>query len=129
MSKELESLCYRLIDAKQQEETAKAVRICLEEQIASLVDGPDNGQKTCKLDDGLSVTVKRGFNYRADCEKILELFSGDSALPPPVKSKTVRELDEKGYEWFRTNEPERFTAVAEFVTVTPKKVAVEVKRK
>ena len=131
----LRQLTSFLTTAKHEEKLARDKRIEIEEKIAALVDGPEAGQRTVDLGDKLRVTVTRGFNYKADLAAIDKLFSENShdlpetlgQYPPPVKTKTTRELDVAGYEWYRKNVPTLFTDIAKYVTATPKKVAVEVK--
>ncbi|MCP4900030.1 MAG: hypothetical protein GY906_23930 [bacterium] len=123
--------------AKVTENVAKKKRVALEEEIATLVPTKDEGQKTveAKGDDGqvLKVTVKRGLNYRADLAEIEKFFGEESPsdghhfLAAPVKQKSTRELDIKGYEWYRESHPEIFACFSEYVTVTPKKPAVTIK--
>ena len=128
----LYSLAHRLLDAKADEEIAKQQRINLELQIASLVPIPNVGfhgtskQQTVTLADGCKVVVKRGNNYKANeaaCDKIIEVAERIDKHPP-VKTKKV--LDEKGYEWYRKNDPETFALFAEYVSVTPAKPSVTV---
>lgn len=124
----LGDLVRNLLAEKEAEELCRRQRIALEEAIALCIPGPDSGQKTIKLDDGTSVTVKRGWNYKAKLEDIDAIFlDGMIGDPPPIKTKTTRELDERGYEWFRENRPGIFSELSKHVTVTPKKIAVEVK--
>lgn len=127
---ELKYLVNELIRKKHAEDEARNLRIECEERIASLVPGPDSGQKTVKLEDGTSVTVKRGFNYKCQCDELYG-FMIDTCPEhiPPIKTKTTRELDEKGYNWYSDNHPDVFRELARFVTATPKKVSVEVRRK
>ena len=127
MRTDLDVFVDLLLDAKREEEQAKAERIKLEEQIAALVPGPATGQKTVKLDDGTSITVKRGLNYKADFDELVKVDTGE--FPAPIKTKTTRELDVAAYEWFRSDRPEIFCKMVDFVSVTPKKVSVEVKKK
>lgn len=127
---ELDLLVRELRGLKEAENEARHRRIDVEEKIAAFIPGPETGQKTVKLNDGMSITVKRGFNYKADCAKIAELFEPNNIFGQfavPIKTKTTRELDEKGYEYYRLREPGVFNKLAEFVVVTPKKVSVEVK--
>jgi len=126
----LEQNVLLLIAAKSAEEQARNKRIVLEEAVAYDIPGPDSGSKTATLEDGTKVTVKRGWNYKADCQAIEDKLAWDSYhMPAPIKSKTTRELDEKGYEWYKHNRPAIYEEVSKFVTVAPKKVAVEVKKK
>jgi predicted NUDIX family NTP pyrophosphohydrolase len=130
MRTELDGLVAELVYAKHEEEEAKATRIFAEEQVAACIDGPESGSKTVTLDDGTKVTVRRGYNYKADLDSVEKTCNGlPVPLVPPVKTKTTKELDVAGYEWYQANHPEIFQKLCNFVTVTPKKVAVEVRRK
>ena len=124
----LEYLVRSLRLTRANEEAAKKQRIIVEDKIAVLVPGPERGQKTVKLSDGSSVTVERGFNYKADCDKISELFSAVNKFAP-IKLKTTKTLDETGYEWIRDNDEAGFVLLSGLVTVTPKKVAVTIRDK
>lgn len=119
-------LIANLRRAKVTEEQAKKNRINLEELVAKLIPTDDVGQKTVTASDGTKVTIKRGFNYKADLEGVQESFDA-MLLAAPVKSKTTRELDVKGYEWYRENDRDAFCVLAKHVTVTPKKVSVVLK--
>jgi hypothetical protein len=100
-------------------------------EIAGLIPGPDVGSKSKKVSEDLKVTVKRELIFKPDVDKIREVCasnsSGKSVLFPPIKSKTVVELDEKGYKWYEANNPEIFRLIAEHVSAKPAKVYVEVK--
>lgn len=132
----LRQLACFLKTAKNEEEVARLARIKVEEKIAEIVGGPEKGQITVDLGRGLKVTVERGFNYRADLQGIDGIWKegyrdcNDACsieTPPPIKTKTARELDVTGYEWYRVNLPNLFDEIAKHVTVTPKKTAVSVK--
>ena len=125
----LRQLTSFLTTAKHEEKLARDKRIEIEEKIAALVDGPEAGQRTVDLGDKLRVTVTRGFNYKADLAAIDQLFTDmpNFNVPAPIKTKTTRELDVTGYEWFRKNYESIFSDIAKHVEVKPKKVAVEVK--
>ncbi len=123
---QLSELAYVLKNAKAAETLAKRGRVDAEEQIAALIPTENIGQKTITLSDGVKITVKRGLNYKADCEAIEDVFIEDKTgkFFAPIKTKTTRELDVKGYEWYRINDSETFSAMSQHVTVTPKKVAI-----
>jgi hypothetical protein len=123
------SILYNdLAHAKQAEARSTALRIAAEEKIVALVTGPDTGQRTITLTDGRKITVKRGLNYRVDVQSLVKTHRLlGIPCPAPVKQKTTYELDAKGYEYYRENYPQAFTAISEFVTVTPKKIAVTLK--
>ena len=115
-------LASELKNAKAAEALARSGRIDAEEQIATLIPTKDTGQKTVTLDNGTKITVKRGLNYKADCQAIESEWE-ENDTPVPVKTKTTRELDVKGYEWYMANNAVIFARISKHVTVTPKKVA------
>jgi hypothetical protein len=117
----IETLAQELYDAKRAEDAATAARIAVEERVAALVETGDNGSKTVEA-GALKVTVKRALSYKADLDN-LRLIAGAPLKLVPEKSA----LDEKAYEKLRTADPALFATVAEFVTVTPRKVSVELK--
>lgn len=121
---QLQELTHVLKNAKEAEALAKRGRVDAEEQIAALVPTGDVGQKTIALDDGTKITVKRGLSYKAQTDEIWQCFRAAGIPHPPLKSKTTVELDAKGYEWLRGNDPQMFGIISQYVTVTPKKVAV-----
>ncbi len=122
---QLGELACVLKNARVAEVLVQHERIKIEEQIASLIPTEDIGQKTVTLDNGVKITVKRGLNYKADCNQLYDdMVCEYPQYIPPIKTKTTKELDAKGYEWYRTNEPEVYGRISQYVTVTPKKVAV-----
>ena len=124
----LHDLVGVLAAAKVHEEIARFQRIEAEEAIAALIPSRETGQATVSFDDGTSVTVKRGLNYKADVQAI-ENDMLECDFPPPIKTKTTRELDVVGYEWFKANHPGIYSELSKYVEVTPKKVAVTMKAK
>ncbi len=133
LKEKLEKLAGEFLDAKKSEETAKRIRIVVEEKIADLIETEEVGQKTITLDRNVKLTVRRGLNYTADIAKINEMwineFSSGWIAENPVPKETVVKvtLDVKGYEWYRENHPKAFLVLSEFVTVKPKKTAVTIK--
>lgn len=125
----LDTLVAALAEAKVTEHFAETERIRLEERIAEKITGPDRGQVTETLENGTKVVVKRGYNYKADIADILDYFARkqlDTAAPIKV---TAPKLDEIAYEWYRNHNPSVFSDIAKFITLTPKKIAVEIKVK
>jgi hypothetical protein len=124
----LADLVGALATAKVAEELAKDRRIAFEERVAAKIDGPPEGQKTITLKDGTKVTVTRGFNFKADCESIRKMFRREGFdHAPPVASKTALKLDVPAYKKFAEQLPSVYRRMAEHVTVTPKKIAVEIR--
>jgi hypothetical protein len=126
----IKELTTALLFWKNKENEVKNERIRIEVEIAELIPGPERGSKTITLDNGIKVTVERGFNYKAEIDKIQNFFDGQldggKQLIPPIKTKTTRELDEKGYEWYRSEKPNIFSGISQYVKVTPKKIAVSI---
>lgn len=126
----LKILAMNLRSAKRQEESTKANRIAVEETIAALIPGKEVGQVTERFPDGSGIVVTRGLNYKADLSEIEGIFATlETSFNeyPPIETKTTRKLDIKGYEWYRENSPEIFQQLTQHVTITSKKVAVELK--
>lgn len=116
---DLEELAIALANAKDVERNAKEARAKAEEALAEAIGGKDNGSTSVQC-GRVGVTVKRGYNYRIDEPT---LFA--NAHPDFVRTKI--ELDARAYEGVRDGNPELFAELAEHVTVTPKKVSVELK--
>ena len=131
---QLDILARNLLVAKHNEEIARRSRIEIEERIiGEIAFAEDRGQKTVTLEDGTKIVVKKELSYKVDFDALEEErfpLDKDGDPPPlPTKSKTTRELDVKGYEWYREHNPDVFRIIAQHVTVTPRKPSVEVKVK
>ena len=122
---QLTFLIEDFMDAKDDEDFARQKRIEIEEKIAALVPGPEDGQVTVKIRNA-KLTVKRGLTYKADLDGITARMTGETEFPPPIKTKAVRELDVQGYEWYRANHPDIFSVLSNYVQVKPRKVSITV---
>lgn len=122
MDEKLIILAQELYEAKRNEDRAKATRIELEEQLAELIESPEEGSKTVKVggDYGFKVTVRRGYSYKADVEA-MEAELGKLA---PLKTKV--ELDEKAYKALAEDNPILHRRAQAYVVATPRKVGVTV---
>ena len=128
--KRIEELVNELIATKAAEAECICARINAENCVAALVPTGDVGQKTVTLPGGQKITVRRGLNYKADVQAIQSVFNNTGTREfLPLKTKTTIELDEKGYEWYRSHNPELFNKLSQHVAVTPKKVAVSLSAK
>lgn len=116
MRDDCEALAVALANAKRTEDEAKKARIEAEEKLAAALGGKSNGSSSFSC-GCLKVTVKRGYSYSVEN---IETFA--SKFPEFVKTKT--ELNSRAYEEaIRSG----CTEATEYVTVKPKKVAVEIK--
>lgn len=125
-AQELTKLAEKLSAVISEYTKAAVVRNQIETEIAALIPSEGVGQKTVSLEDGTKITVKRGLIYKADLNKI-EFALADFEALAPIKTKTTRELDIKGYEWYRANDSLIFPHIAQHVAVTPRKVSVTLK--
>ncbi len=121
---DLLSLARDLALAKASEETAKARRVAIEEQIAALVPPIDGKTQTTARAPGLKVTVKRPVRYKVDPECFKE------GLAPEIyegcfKHKESWDVVPSRYEALRSLNPSAFAALSRHITATPGKPAVE----
>ena len=121
---QLTFLIEDFMDAKDDEDFARQKRIEIEEKIAALVPGPEDGQVTVKIRNA-KLTVKRGLTYKADLDGIAAQMV-ETEFFPPIKTKAIRELDVQGYEWYRANHPDIFSVLSNYVQVKPRKVSITV---
>lgn len=116
---DLEQLAIALANAKDVEANAKRARVEAEEALAAAIGGKDVGSTSVQC-GRIGATVKRGWNYRID-EPIV------FAKEHPDFVKTRIELRDSAYEKVRESNPALFAELSQHVTVTPKKVSVELK--
>lgn len=122
----LDELAYLLEQAKDKENAAKAQRIDLENQIASLLSHPPEGSKT-HTGDWYKVTVKGAINRTVDKAGLTE----NTTIPQAIKDKVFNwkpSINLSGYRYVQNNEPELFNQISEYVTSKPGKTAVTIKR-
>lgn len=126
IEKPLEALVHDWMQAKHQEEAAKANRLEIEARILAAQPAPVEGSQTHTLTNGFKLTLKGGVSYKVDDMAGLRAAVADwPADRQPLKVET--KLDETGAKWIRQNDPARWAVLARFVTVAPSKVNVTVK--
>ena len=127
----LSELARALHKAKQDEKAAKSDRIEIEETIADQVVVPGNapkGSHTVDVGDGLKITVTRKMLYKADVPAMRSIVEIVGRAPLPLKYvPAAYAFDPLAYEKLRVSDPAFAEQLAEFVTVTPAKVAVTLK--
>ena len=116
---DLEELARALFRAKAEEAQAKEARVNAEIALAEAIGGKTSGSTTARCGT-LTATVKRGFNYRIDEPAVF-------AKEHPDYVRVKYELRDTWYENAKDEHPELFAEMAKHVTVTPKKVSVELK--
>lgn len=132
IAEDLLRVALELKAAKLQEAIAKERRIEFEERIIALIPRKmevNRGQTTVPLSDGSKIVTKAGITVKADIAAIRNLFDdlNNPSLHWPIASKTTHTLDLEGYEWYKKHYPDIYNLIAEYVTVTPKKIGVELK--
>lgn len=114
-----------LAAAKAAEESAKARRAALEDELAALVPPVEGRQQSTARVAGLKVTVKRPVRYAVDPEAFrLE------TIPPNVFETCFRHKESwdvvpRNYEALRQLNPAAFADLSRYVTAKPGKVSVE----
>lgn len=116
----VQDLVAEYLDAKQEEAVAEARRVAIGEQLAALLDGPEEGSKTHDVGD-YKVTVKRVVNRKVDWAA----FDALGLTAPPCKIK--RELDAAGLRWYMEQQPEAYKKLCKTITATPGRAQIEVK--
>jgi hypothetical protein len=120
----LTTLVDRLIEAKQAEAHATAVRVAAEEAIARLIPPPQEGSQTTQLPDGRKVSLTGKLIYKADLETLMRLAAD---LPDHLRPlKTATTVDETGLKHLRSHEPEAWAHLAAAVEIKPAKIAIKV---
>jgi hypothetical protein len=113
-----------LVEAKRQEDAAKAQRLACEELICQLQPPKSEGSMTVEA-GGYKVTLTGSMTYKADDLEALRNITREwDANIVPLKTKT--ELDATGCKWLRENRPELWGQLAKVITVKPAKTAVKV---
>jgi len=112
------------IDAKRQEDAAKARRLEAEARIAALHPPKEEGSTTVEA-AGFKVTLTGSISYKADdLDALREITrTWDAGLVP---IKTAAALDSTGCKWLRANRPDLWAEVARVITTSPAKTAVKV---
>jgi len=118
-----EALCRDWLDAKRAETAANAMRIKIEEQLASAMDVPDEGSKTHKL-DGFKVTVTQPVTRKIDPAAWAKVSKHCPADMQPVKIKI--EADGTGCKYLATNEPAIWKKIASAFETKPGKIGFRV---
>lgn len=121
----LETLSLDWLEAKADEDAAKKRRHEIEEQIAKLLDHPEDGSKTHSI-DGFKIVTTGRLSYRADIEKLQELASQLPENMRPIKTETV--LDARGAKWLRNNEPKTWAIIAPAIELRPGKVGIRIEQ-
>ena len=121
--KSLYQLSEQWLSLKESERIAQEARYLIEEEIAELLPGPDEGTESTE-DSGLKISVTRKLTRSIDMDSYEEVKDLIPKGLSPVKFKA--DLDLKKYRAIEEANPDLFKVCQKFVSVKPAKVSIKV---
>lgn len=110
--------------AKEREDTARADRIKIEDQLLKAHPAKEEGSETFKTPQGVKITLTGKISYKADVDKLIALAGGWPEDIRPIKTKV--EADETRLKAIRQHRPDLWAAIAGAVTTKPAKTGVSI---
>jgi hypothetical protein len=112
-----------LAKVTEEEQTAKATRVSLEEEIAELYLGqlPEQGGSKTFTHEGVKFEVRRDFTFTADIEGIIGAGHSEDVL------RVKTEFNASAYKSLCAEDPATAGRIAPFVSAKPGKASVKVK--
>ncbi len=123
MSGNIAPLAKEWLQAKLEEDYARARRVEIENQMAGALEVPAEGSKTHKI-DGYKVTVTQPIIRKVDAKSWDEVKGKISPDMWPIKTKV--EADATGCKYLANNEPEVWATVSSAFTATPGKIGFKI---
>lgn len=123
----LDDLAAEWLEAKAAENAANKRRIEIEDAIVAITGKRQEGSETTPLENGWKVTVTGKITRKLDEEAWAQVKDSVPEDLRPVREVVKLELDTKGVRWLEENQPEVYRVVAQAITITPAKTAVEIK--
>ncbi|MEY4441044.1 MAG: hypothetical protein RL442_44 [Pseudomonadota bacterium] len=120
----LDDLASQWRIAKAKEESAKELRVFLENEILKLHPAREEGSETFTTANGFKIKLTAKLNYKVDVGKLVELTMDWQEDARPIKTKI--EADETKLKAIRAEAPRLWSDIAPAVTVTPAKVGVTI---
>lgn len=111
--------------AKQREDTAKAERIKIEEDILKAHPAREEGSETFETPKGTKITLTGKVSYKADIDKLIGLAGGWPEDIRPIRTKV--EADETRLKAIRQHRPDLWAAIAPAIETKPAKTGVSIK--
>ncbi len=119
---QLEALALAWFNAKASETRFNEIRVSIEADILALAIPKPEGSATTKT-PLWKITTTGKMNRKLDIEAFDAIAAQIPADLHPIK--ITRTLDEKGFDWIKTNRPDLFALISPAVTTTPAKTAVK----
>ena len=113
--------------AKAKEDTAKAERIKIEEDLLKVHPAKEEGSESFTTDLGTKIKLTGKVTYKADVDALIRLTGSWPDDIRPIKTKV--EADETRLKAIRAERPDLWRAIAQAVETKPAKTAVEIKFK
>lgn len=110
--------------AKEREDTARADRIKIEDQLLKAHPAKEEGSETFKTPQGVKITLTGKISYKADVDKLIALAGGWPEDIRPIKTRV--EADETRLKAIRQHRPDLWAAIAGAVTTKPAKTGVSI---
>lgn len=123
MTVELHTLSSQWLEAKHEENAAKARRLDIEQAIIAITGTRETGQMTVN-EGALKITVKTNETYKIDWPEFDRLAASIPSHLHPIKTR--REPDPAGLRWLRENRSAMYAALAPALTRTVNKPTVEI---
>ena len=110
--------------AKEREDTARADRIKIEEDLLKAHPAKEEGSETFKTPQGVKVTLTGKVSYKADVDKLISLVGNWPDDVRPIKTRV--EADETRLKAIRQHRPDLWAAISSAVTTKPAKTGVSI---
>lgn len=110
--------------AKEREDTARADRIKIEEELLKAHPAKEEGSETFETAQGVKVTLTGKITYKADVDKLIGLTGNWPADIRPIKTKV--EADETRLKAIRQHRPDLWATITDAVTTKPAKTGVSI---
>lgn len=123
----LDDLANQWRIAKQKEESAKELRIFLENEILKLHPAKEEGSETFATPAGFKIKLTAKMSYKVDIDKLAELTQGWPMDVRPIKHEI--KADETKLKAIRNEAPKLWADIAQAITVTPAKTGVAIEFK
>lgn len=120
----IERLAAMWRHAKEREDTARADRIKIEEDLLKVHPAKEEGSETFKTPSGIKITLTGKVSYKADVDKLISLAGGWPEDIRPIKTRV--EADETRLKAIRQHRPDLWAAIASAVTTKPAKTGVSI---
>jgi len=120
------TLCKAWLDAKKEEDAAKAKRIDIEHRMLKKL-GPIVEGSTTKKQNGFKITVKMPIYRKVDGDYRSVLQQIPPSLNPITEIVTTK-VDAKGCRWLQENEPGYWQKLSKVITERPGKPGFKIER-